>query len=762
MTTTRERSDWLGHSPERLDAARKVAGRTRYTDDIVLSNMLHAALVTSPHPHTLVHEVDVRGAQSAPGVRAVYTAADVPGENQVGCVRPDQPLFVVERARFLGDRLAIVLADTAERARRAARRVEVSHAPLAVVTCPIRALEPGAPLIHAGGNLLEHKRVIRGDTDAGFALAAATVDETYHIDYQEHAYLEPNAVIAVPEADGSMTVMGSLQCPFYVQGAVARVLGLPHARVRVIQCDTGGAFGGKEDYPSEPAACAAMAAWLVGQPVKLVFDRHEDIVRSTKRHRMVIRERLGANQAGQLVAAHIEIWVDAGGYEGLSRVVAERSNVSALGPYGCPNVRIDTRIVYTNNLFGGAFRGFGTPQTTFATESAMERLAAALELPSPELKRRNLLGVGDLTVSGQRIEESAPSTVCMDLALARSNFAARRAEMAAHNRKGGPTRLGIGLANQMYGCCLHAGGQHMEGSAANLHVRADGSVQLGIGGTELGQGAFTVVAMLVARELGVPLAKVHVMLTDTALVADSGPTVASRTTIMSGNAALDAARTVKARMIEVAAAELGAAHAAIRLADNVVRAGGDTMPLPALTALCHRRKVDMSATGYYAPPPKRWDPATGQGEAYSVYCFGTQVAEVEVDLFSGATRVLRVTAVHDVGRVLNRAALVGQVEGGVLQGIGWALMEHLKVEDGVPKNANFTDYPIPTILDAPKVDTYFVEEPYGAGPAGAKGIGEPSLIPAAAAVLAAVRDATGLPVTDLPMTPERLLLNLSK
>lgn len=756
-------SDLLGKTPRRIDARQKVTGRAQYVDDLRFPRMLHAALATSPWPHGAIRAIDPSRAAAAAGVHAVYTWRDVPGENQVGVVTPDQPLLVEDRARFVGDRLAIVVADTVDQARAAARLVAVEGDPLPVVTDPVEALAPGAPPIHPGGNLVDHQKVSRGDVDRAMAAAHVVVDETFRPGYQEHAYLEPNGVVAVPEPDGSMTIYGSMQCPFYIQKAVAKILGIPLARIRVIAAETGGAFGGKEDYPSEPAGCAAVAAWLTGRPVKLVFDRTEDIVRSSKRHAMVVRHRIAADADGTLVAAHIQLWVDAGAYDGLSKVVSERANVSALGPYRCPNVQVDTYVCYTNNLFGGAFRGFGTPQTTFAAQACLDLLADKLALSPAALRRRNLLQVGDSTITSQVLTESVGAVACLDAAVQRSEYEAKRAEFAAFNAKGGPIRKGVGLADVMYGCCLAPGGQHLEGSAANVHLRMDGSLEITIGGTEIGQGAFTVVAMLAAKELGVPLERVHVFPTDTSKVADSGPTVASRTTVMSGNAVLDAARQIKARVLAVGADLLGVPAERLEIEDGEVRErdGAHRILLSDLALQAYRRKADLSAAGWYAPPPKPWDRETGQGTAYVVFCFGTQVAEVEVDLFSGLVSVKKFTAAHDVGRVLNRQMLLGQVEGGVVQGMGWALMEHLKMSGGVPLNPNFTDYLIPTALDAPPVDTIFIEDPYSAGPYGAKGIGEPSLIPAPAAIAAAVRNATGLTMRELPITPERLLLALT-
>ena len=734
----------VGVNVPRVDALGKVTGRTRYLDDMELPNCLEAALVIGGVPHGILKGVDVSAARGMPGVVAVLTGADVP-VNQIGCVRPDQPLLATERVRFVADRVALVAAETREQARAAARAVRVDLEELPAVTDVVAALEADAPPIHPGGNLAVHQKVRRGDPDGVFDTAPVVLERVFTVNYQEHAYMEPQAVAAVPGTDGSVTIHASLQATHYIQGAVARALDVPLSKVRVIQAPTGGAFGGKEDYPSEPAACAAVLALRTGRPVRLVYDRPMDVLASTKRHRMRMQMGVAAAADGTLLGVRATLHVDAGGYLGLSSVVSERANCSVTGPYRVPNTLVDTLVVYTNNLFGGAYRGFGTPQTTFAMEAMMDLLAEETGLDRVTVRRRNLLAEGEPTITGQSIPPSYPAERTLDALLERAGFEAAVRAADAFNATAKWRRRGVGLAASMYGCGLHAGGQHLEGSGALVQVHQDGSVSVTIGGAELGQGAYTMAAQIAAEALGAPMEAVRVLATDTAGVPDSGPTVASRTTIMSGNAVRRAAAALATEIDAVAAAAALPADATFR--DKA--------------AIAWRRKARLASSGWYAPPPKPWDIETGQGTAYAVYCFGAHVAEVEVDLLSGETRVLRMVAGHDVGRAIHPTMIVAQAEGGMVQGMGWALSEDLVVEGGRCPSPGLSDYAIPTFLDAPEMDVVLVEEPYPDGPYGAKGIGEPSLITAPAAVAMAVRHALagngGRSLNRLPMTPQALL-----
>ena len=754
----------LGVSVRRVDAADKARGTALYVDDLRLSGLLHAVLVTAPVPRGRLEALHLEEARAMPGVHAVLTARDVPGQNQIGCVFPDQPLMVEDEFRFLGDRLAVVVAETRAQALAAAARVEVDYEALPVVCDAEEALADGAPVLHPDGNLVIHQLVRTGDADAALAEAEHRFEATYAAPYQEHAYMEPQGVVAIPGPGDELCLHVSMQCPWYVQAAVARAMGLDLSKVRVVQATTGGGFGGKEDYPNEPAACAAMAARVTGRPVKLVFDRAEDIVRSTKRHRIRIKLAVAATRAGRLQAVHATLFVDAGAYAGLSTVVSERANISAVGPYRVPHARVDTFVVRTNNLLGGAYRGFGHPQVAFAFESMMDELAQELGLAPEEIRRQNAVDRHDPALSGQPLSTSGPIRELLEAAITRSDFARRRAAADAFNRRGGPHRRGVGLGFILYGVGLHAGGQHLEGSGALLHVMQDGSAHLSIGGAEIGQGAYTVTAQIASELLGIPTERFTVALTDTAQVPDSGPTVASRTTLMSGNAVHDAASRLRETLVGVAAELLETTPASVDVTQGAYacRVSGRRATVEEVTRLAWRRKVKLSETGWYAPPPKPWDAKTGQGDAYLVYAAAAHVAEVELDLRSGEAKVARVTAVHDVGRAINPDQVHGQIVGGVSHGIGYAIMEDLQMQGGVPLSPGFTDYLIPTSLDMPEVEVVLMDEHCEAGPFGAKGIGEPSLIPCPAAVANAMSMAAGVRFRELPITPERVLAATSR
>jgi CO/xanthine dehydrogenase Mo-binding subunit len=754
-------TDVVGHSPRRVDASSKAIGATRYVSDMQVTGMLVGHVVTCPHVHGHVTRIDVEQARRVAGVVAVLTARDIIGENQIGCVVADQPLLVEDHSRSAADRVAVIAAENMDAALAAAARVVVESEPLPGVFDPVLALAPDAPKLHAKGNLAAKMVVRKGDFAKARRDAEIVVEQTFTTGMQEHAYLETNGILAQPQADGAMLLTGSMQCPFYVQKAVARVLGLPHAMVRVVQAPTGGGFGGKEDYPSEPAACAALLARITSRPVRIIYSRAEDIAWSTKRHATVMKHTLLAKRDGTLTGIKVEVYVDAGAYVGLSSIVAERANASAGGPYVIPNVEIDTFTVYTNNPFGGAYRGFGQPQVTFALESQLDALARELGLDPFELRLKNFLKQGSRTPYNEKLEAKPLAIDTALKARARSGWQAHRRAADSHNTQDPDIRRGVGMASMMYGCCLHAGGQHLEGSAALVQVHPDTSVSVSIGGTEIGQGAFTTMAILAAESLGFPYASIRVRETDTVAVPDSGPTVASRTTIMSGNAVLDATREIRTRLVKVAAEVLNvpARNIAFKAGHVLVNGKQMSLTLAELVQAAYFRKINLTHTGWYAPPRKHWDKEHGRGQAYSVYCYGAVVAEVSVDTVTGMVKVDRVTAVHDVGRAISQANVRGQIHGGIMQGLGYATMERLAIRNGRILNPNFTDYLVPTSLDIPEIDIELIEEPYASGPYGAKGIGEPSLIPVAAAIANAVAHALGYPLQDLPLTPERVKMS---
>lgn len=753
----------LGGSHVRPDAAAKVAGLTRYVGDLALPGMLHAALATARVASARVKGLDTRAAAAVPDVVAVLTAKDVPGQNAIGVIFGDQPLLVTERVRMVGDRLAVVAARTPEAAWTAARAVRADLEAIPGVYDPVAALVEGSPTVHEGGNLFHTFRVVKGKVDTRRPKATVVVEAEYHVGGQDHAYLEPQGCLAIPEGRDRITIVASCQCPFYIQHAVARVLGLPLAAVRVEQAPTGGAFGGKEDYPSEPAACAALLAWRTGHPVRLLFHRELDLQVTTKRHAMVVRHRWGADAKGKLQFAEVETFMDAGAYVGLSTVVAERANVSGIGPYDVPAVDVKTHVVYTNNLFGGAYRGFGAPQVTWAAEATMDRLARRLGLDPLEMRRRNALdGKARVLCTGQKLVGPVLAREVLDSATRMAGWDAFRTGRPAD---GSTLRHGMGISLVLYGCNLHHGGQKLDRSSAVVILQPDGSVIVRVGLTDMGQGNLTAAQTIAAQALGVLPAVVQVWQPDTTTVGDSGPTVASRGSHMSGMAILDAVARLRTRLDPVAAELLGCAAGEVELGGGFAMVRGQVdrrVTVAAVAAEMTSRRIECIATGWYRTAPREFDHETGQGDPYEFYAMACHVARVAVDPELGLVTVEEVSAAHDVGRAIHHQALEGQIQGGVVQAVGWGVTEALHLKDGVLQNPNFTDYIIPTAADAPKIHIEVLESDGPGGPYGAKGIGEPSFIPTAAAIRNAVCDALGVEIDTLPLTPPTVVAALGE
>ena len=758
ITGSRGRPAAVGAAIARVDAKDKVTGRAAYVDDLSVPGMLHAALVFPGCAHAVLRSIDASEALSMPGVHAVLTAGDIPGENQIGVIDADQPLLPDERIRYTGDAVAVVVADSAAVAREAARSVRVETEELPAVFDAEEAMSPDAPKVHDAGNLLLHYKVRKGDVEAGFAEADVVVERAFRTHHQEHAYLEPLGALAIPEENGAMTVHGTMQCPYYVQRAVATVLGLPLASVRIAQTVTGGGFGGKEDSPSEICACAALAAWETGRPVKLIYTREEDFYRTSKRHPMAVTFRLGARRDGTFTAAKIRVVADAGAYSTLTQVVAFRATAHATGPYEIPNVHTDVFGVYTNRQTTGAFRGFGQPQVIFADESVVDEIAEALNLDPVEVRLRNCLAVGKRTATNQLLTESVGLPETLERARDASGWSAKRKTFAGDT---GTVRRGIGVGSIYYGVSLGAKGLALDASGAHLNVYRDGSVRISVGGTEMGQGLLTVLSQMASDCLGVPVESIHVGLADTSVVPDSGPSVASRTTLMTGNAVIDAATKLKRTMGGVAAELLGVPDDAIEFADGRVGTGATSMSFEDLANHCWIGNVSTSADGWYAAPESTFD-ENGQGDAYAVYSYATHIAEVEVDMDTGRVKLDCITAAHDVGRVLNPVTLEGQIQGGALQGIGMALYERMVTDGGTIVTADFSTYILPTSMDVPEIQAIAIEDPYSRGPFGAKGIGETPAMPGGAAVANAVANAIGVRFRELPITPEAVKRALSE
>ena len=716
----------VGQRLRRPDAPDKVKGTAVYVDDLAFAGTLLGGVLRSPHAHARIVHLDVTAARLIPGVRAVLAAADIPGQNLIPMIQADWPVLANEFVRHVGEPVALVAAEDQKALRQALAAILVDYEPRTPMLDMEEALR--------AGEVLTHWRVRRGEAEAALTRSDLVVVEgTYRTPYQEHAYIEPNGMIAMPDGTGGVTVMGSLQCPFYVQKAVASALGFDLNRVRIVQTVTGGGFGGKEDAPSGPGAHAALLAMATGRPVRLVLSREEDMATMSKRHPGRIKIKFGATREGHLVAADVDYLLDGGAYTTLSPVVLFRGTVHACGPYRVPNVRVDARVVRTHKIPCGAFRGFGEPQIVFAAESLMDLLADTLGMDPLELRRLNALGVGDETITGHRLASSVGFREVLDKVAEASDWEKKRLAFAEDK---GTVRRGLGLACSYYGVGLGAMGKHMNPAGANLVVAADGSVTVAVGTTEIGQGMVVVLTQITAEALGCPSALVRVVEADTSRVPDSGPTVASRTTVMSGNAIKDAAAKIRAEMAKVQAAE------GLDWTDAV--------------ALCVKHQVGLAAHGWAVPPETSFDLATGQGEPYICYSFSANVVEAEVDTETGETRVTRVVSGHDCGKVVNPTAAEGQIEGGVVQGLGYALTEEHALQDGRIVNDQFSTYIIPTPMDVPEIQSIIVEHPYPWGPYGAKGLGETPIIAVAPAVTAAIAHATGVRLLEIPATPERV------
>jgi CO/xanthine dehydrogenase Mo-binding subunit len=741
----------IGASVPRPDAVDKVRGEARFADDLAFPGMLHGAVVRSPHPHAKIVRIDPADALDDPDVVCVVTHDDVPGANVVHVIYDDQPALAQNVVRYVGEPVALVAATSRRAAKRAVEKVLVEYDELPAVSDAQAALEPGAPVIVAdpaaaegGGNLFNAMVLRKGDVECGFAEAGVIVEAEYETGYQEHAYIEPQGAIAVPDELGSIAIYASMQCPFYVQNAVAKVMGLPLAKVRVVQTATGGAFGGKEDVPSLIGSLAAILAAKARRSVKLVLDRGEDVLTTSKRHPSKVRYRTGAKADGTLTAIGVDVILNAGAYQTLSSAVLWRSLCTAAGPYRVPHVKVDAKSVATNTVPNGAFRGFGSPQVIFPHESQMDLLAERLGIDRAEIRRRNLLRPGDRTSTDQVVNESVGAAETLERAVELAGWEERLRRVEAFNAEHGDRRRGVGLSCVIYGVGLGGKAPFLDKAGATMKLEADGSVAVAVGTVEMGQGLTTVLLQIAAESLGVPIDRVHLAPVDTSRVPDSGPTVASRGTMMSGLAILDAAYKLRERIAAVA---------------EELEVPLDQIPqrLAEIANAFWLRNLDPAVEGWAQTEPVSWDPETGLGDAYPVYAYATHVAEVEIDTVTGESSVVDLVAVHDSGRILNRALATGQVQGGVAQGIGFALMEEIPQRDGRLIVNGLTTYRLPTIRDvAPDPRVGFVEAEFPAGPFGAKGIGEVPLMAAHAAVARAVAHAAGAPIHCYPLDPPRV------
>jgi len=724
----------IGRPVVRKEGRAKVTGQSRYVDDLFLPGMLHGVTVRSPVPRGLIQAIHY-GDGIPWDEFTIVTAADIPGANLVALIADDQPSLADVRVNHKEEPVLLLAHPDRSFLEEARRHVTIEIDPLPAVFTLDDSLQR-TEIIWGEDNTFKTYQVARGDVEAAFLTADTIVEGDYETGAQEQLYIEPNGMLAAASQDQGVTVWGSMQCPYYVHKALARLFNLPDAKIRVVQMETGGGFGGKEEYPSIIAGHAALLAWKAGRPVKIVYDRAEDMAATTKRHPSRTRHRTAVSRDGRLLAMDIDFTIDGGAYTTLSPVVLSRGTIHAPGPYFCPNVRVRGKAVATNTPPHGAFRGFGAPQSIFALERHMDRIARALDLPPDELRRRNFIQTGQTSAVGQVMRDPVDMPRLLDRALELSNYHVKR-EPFARSHPAASVKRGIGFAAFMHGAGFTGSGEDHLASVVTIEATAEGRVRVLTSCTEIGQGTNTVFSQIAADALQLDSSDIDIAQPDTSAVPNSGPTVASRTCMVVGKLVESAALSLRAMLRETMDPALPFAAACREY-------------------IQHHGSLRASAQ-YQAPPGVHWDDERYEGDAYGTYGWAVYVAEVSVDVATFEIRLDDFVAVQEVGRVINPVLAAGQIEGGVAQGIGWALFEQVTWREGRMANAQMTNYIIPTSMDLPPIRVYFEEMPYEYGPGGAKGLGELPMDGAAPAIANAVSYATGVDIRSIPITPESVL-----
>ena len=693
----------VGQNVPRKDGIGKATGRALYADDLTFPGMLHGRTIRSTIPRGRI--TGIRLDFDTTGF-TVVDHRDIPGRNIVSLIVDDQPCLVEREVRHAAEPVLLLAHENREALLAATVHIDYER------ETPV--FDPLASTVALKELLIE-----KGNLARGFARADRIVEGTYRTGHQEHVYIETNGVVAVPEKDG-VALYGSIQCPFYVDRALRVLLG-GGRHVRVIQTETGGGFGGKEEYPSMLACHAALLAVKSGRPVKIIYDRVEDMVATTKRHPSIIHHRTGVTKDGRITAMDVDVVIDGGAYVTLSPVVLSRGGIHAAGPYRCANTRIRGRAMFTNTPPNGAFRGFGAPQTQFAMEVHMERIAELLELDPVQLRMKNALRAGDTTATGQKLRDDCSAQRVLREAVKRSGYRRRRARAAQGGGRG------IGLSLFYHGSGFTGSGELKLASRAAVELTPNG-VRLLVSSTEIGQGTRTMHAQIVADAMGVPYEQVEVASVDTSIVPDSGPTVASRTCMVVGRILERCARELREKLGALTPQEYFAQNGPLRVEKQ------------------HEPPLWLT-----------WDEERYRGDAYATYAWGCNVAEIELDPDTYEIRPVRITAVADIGKAIHPAMAAGQVEGGTAQGIGFATIEQVVMRDGAMANAQLTNYTIPTTLDTPAMEVVLLENPFPEGPFGAKGLGELPIDGPAPAIVNAVRS-LGVDLREVPATPEVVML----
>lgn len=740
----------------RNDAAPKVTGRARYTDDLKFHNMLHAVPVYTDYVHARIMEVDASAAMKQPGVVTVITAGDVPGSVTFGQIIRDYRMLAGDKVRFNGDVVAVVVAETRDQAVAAVKLVSVKAEEMTPLLDPEEAMKPGAILVHElhGSNIVNHHKVRRGDADKAFKACDHVIEQEFRTQFVEHAYLEPETAVAVPRPDGVTEIYASMQHPFSTRRFVATLLGVSLADVEVRTVPMGGGFGGKDDTASVVAARAALAAKITGRPVKMTYDREWSVRESYKRHPYRISYKMGFSNQGRMEACQIRVVADAGAYCSVTPWVTWRSTVQCCGPYDVPNVHCDVYGVYTNNVVTGAMRGFGSPQMNFAVEQLVEMAAERCGMSPTEFRKRNMLRQGSVTVTGQKLDGHTVSLEqALDSTLAAAGYHEKYGR-CSFGKAEGDELYGIGYAISYRGMSLGAEG--MDFNSAVINVQFDGSILLEAAVHENGQGAESAMILICSDELGVPKERIRYRMPSTANIPDGGTTVASRGTIMGGGAVANAARSLKSKLAERLAPKLDCAPGDVRFKDGHIWGKDDARRMAwseAMNQLFLMQEYPYSF-GTFKAPQVTWDERTGQGNAYFTWVYGCQAVELTVNSKTGRVKLLNMVASHEAGKAVNRPMVLGQFYGGMAMGTGYAMFEDVGIEQGKILNVNFDQYRIPHSTDLPEMTAIIIENHDPASPSGAKGVGEPTNELMAPAIANAVYNATGVRRFRLPIRIE--------
>lgn len=749
----------VGKVAIRPDAQSKVTGRAIFTDDLEFPGMLVGKVLRAGVPHAFLKRLNVEKARSLNGVQAVMTAEDIPGSHWQGLVIEDWPVLVGlgERIRYVGDAVAIVAAESDEIANQALALIEVEYEILPVIRDAVQS-RAAEMQIHPHGNMLKHIKVRKGDLAKGFAEAEIVLEGTYHTAATDHAFLEPECSIAKLTDDGRMEVYVGSQIPYSDRKQVAEALGWPEDQVRILGQLIGGGFGGKEDIMGQTHA--ALLAWKTGRPVKILFDRHESLVVHPKRHATQIRVKMGASREGRLLSVETELYGDTGAYASLGEKVLTRATTHSSGPYEMPNAKADCYAMYTNNPPAGAFRGFGVTQSAFAIESMMDWLAEELGIDPIELRKRNALRTGSITNTGQVLQDSVGLMECIEKVENEIHkLCGDQYPFVPHPVAGDPRKVrawGFAAAYKNTGL----GGGAPDKAGVEIELFTDGQFEVRTSSAELGQGLVTVLQLIAAEEMNVPAGQVRVLLSDTDLTPDGGPTTASRQTYVSGNAARHAAQAMKTKIAAFLAEKYDVDPERIIFSPEGVWLGERVLKMSEVARELMAEHQAMKVLYEYEAP--KTTPLGEGGDMHFAFSFAAQAAEVEVNRVTGEVEVLRIVAATDVGSAINPLGLQGQIEGGVMMGLGNALTENFITEEGMVITDRLARYRVPGIMLTPEITSFIVEDPVASGPFGAKGVGEIVSIPTTPAITNAIYHAVGVRVRSLPVDQEEIALELQR